>query len=138
MFYEVSIKFDQVQETGLVKKVTEKIIFLVETFGEAEAKAMEYISPYCNGEYDIVAIRRQEIAQVFRSNEEAADRWYKAKIVFTCLDERTGKEKRTQQTVMVLAKDFDDARNILQNGMAGSLGDWEKAVVAETPITDIV
>lgn len=39
---------------------------------------------------------------------------------------------------MVLAKDFDDARSAIQEGMKGTLGDWEQAQLKETNILDII
>lgn len=137
-YFEVSIKYDQVQETGLIKKVTEKYLVEATSFTEAEAKSVEYIGQYVNGEYDITAIRRQPIAEIFQSKKEQADRWYKAKIAFITLDERSGEEKRISRVVMVQATDFDDARNAIQEGMDGTLGDWEKAQLSETRIVDVL
>lgn len=73
-YFEVSIKYDQVQETGLIKKVTEKYLVEATSFTEAEAKSVEYTGQYVNGEYDITAIRRQPIAEIFQSKKEQADR----------------------------------------------------------------
>lgn len=138
VLFEVSIKYDQVQETGLIKKVTEKYLVEATSFTGAEAKSVEYIGQYVNGEYDITAIRRQPIAEIFQSKKEQADRWYKAKIAFITLDERSGEEKRISRVVMVQATDFDDARNAIQEGMDGTLGDWEKAQLSETRIVDVL
>lgn len=133
-YYEVSVKYDQTQENGLVKKVTEKYLTEAVSFTEAEAKMVEYITQYAVGEFDITAIRRQQFYDIFRSQKQEADRWYKATLAFVTIDEKSGKEKRSPMAVMVLASDFDDARNTIQEGMKGSLGDWEKANIGETRI----
>ena len=138
MYYEVSIKFNMVQETGSVKKVTLKYLVVAVSFADAEKKASEFIKPYVSSEYDVCAIKRTKVAEIFLSKNDAADRYYSAKVVFITLDERTALEKRTVQQVMVKATDFDDAREALQEGMRGTLGDWEKAQLSETTITDVI
>ena len=126
IYYEVSIKFDKVQETGLMKKVTEKYLVKAASFTDAEKQATEYITPYVAGEFDICAIKRTKIAEIFESKDAAADYYYSAKVAYITLDEKTGAEKRTMRLVMVKATDFDDAREVLQEGMEGTLGDWAK------------
>ncbi len=137
-YYEVSVKYDQTQENGLVKKVTEKYLTEAFSFTEAEAKMIDYIKEYAVGEFDITAIRRQQFYDIFRSQKQEADRWYKATLAFVTIDEKSGKEKRSPMAVMVLASDFDDARNTIQEGMKGSLGDWEKANIGETRIVHFI
>ena len=137
-YFEVSIKLDKTQENGLTKKVTEKYLIEAMSFTEAEARAVEYITPYVSGEFDITAIRRTKIAEIFESKAEQADRFYSAKVAFITIDERTAVEKRVLQQVIVRATDFDDARNVLQDGMSGSMADWEKAQLSETNIIDLV
>lgn len=136
-YYECTVKYDQVQETGLIKKVCEKYIVEAMSFSEAEECILEEMQQYVRGEMDVTAIRRLQIAEIFESHE-AADRWYKARITFLTLDDRTGKEKRTPCVFLVHAKDFDDARNAIQEGMQGTLGDWENAFLSETPVIDVI
>ena len=136
-YFECTIKYDKTQENGLLKKVAEKYLVQAMSFTEAEARFIGEMEAYINGEYDITAIKRLNIAELFESQDQAADRWYRSKLQFITIDERTGAEKRTPQIVYVRAKDFDDARNAIQEGMRGSLGDWEKAAVQETTIIDV-
>ena len=138
MYYEVSIKFDKTQEDGLIKNVTEKYLVEAVSFTEAETRASDYIKDYVSGEYDICAIKRLKVTQLFYSSDSRADRWYSAKLSFITLDEKRGTEKKISQLVMVLAVDFDDARSSIQKGMEGTLGDWEQAQLKETNILDVV
>ena len=138
MHYEVSIKSDKTMEDGLIKNVTEKYLVEAVSFAEAETRAAEYITDYVSGEYDICAIRRLKVSELFYSSDSAADRWYSAKLSFITVDEKKGKEKKITQLVMVLAKDFDDARSAIQEGLKGTLGDWEQAQLKETNILDII
>lgn len=137
-YFECTVKYDQVQETGLMKKVNEKYLVEALSFTEAETRMSKEIAQYVSGEYDITAIRRLQVSEIFESKDAAADRWYKSKIQYITLDEKTGREKRTPAIVYVEAKDFDDARNVIQENMQGTLGDWEKAVISDTPIMDLL
>lgn len=137
MYYECTVKYEQVQETGLIKKVSEKYLVEALSFTEAEKRIIDEMQQYANGEFDITAIRRLSLAEILESKDAAADRWYKAKIAFITLDEKSGKEKRTSVEVLVQASDFDDARNAINEAMKGTLGEWEKAVLSETSYVDV-
>ena len=65
------------------------------------------------------------------------DRWYKAKVAFITLDEKTAVEKRTNQTMLIQARDLKTAVANLEKGMAGTMGDWDLTAMTETPILDI-
>ena len=42
------------------------------------------------------------------SDEESADRWFKCKLIFITLDEKSGAEKKTSTQVLVQAADLRD------------------------------
>ena len=85
----------------------------------------------------VTDIKRAKISELFESDDSLADRWFKAKVAFVTIDEKTGKEKRAAQTMMVQAIDLRDAVKNLDKGMAGTLGDYVIVSVAETKIMDV-
>lgn len=135
-YYEVSVKLDKVQENGLIKKVTEKYIVDALSFTEAEARIVKEMQIYRVPEFDVTAIKRTNIAEVVENH--GADGWFKAKVDYITLDERTGQEKLTSRYLLVNADDFDAARNVLQESMKGTLGDWKKSRIEETHIVGIL
>ena len=66
-----------------------------------------------------------------------ADRWFKCKLVFITLDEKSGAEKKTSTQVLVQAADLRDAVKKLDEGMKGTMADYQIASVAETAIMDV-
>ncbi|MEE1235166.1 MAG: DUF4494 domain-containing protein, partial [Bacteroidaceae bacterium] len=78
-----------------------------------------------------------KIAELFESNDGLADRWFKCKVAFITLDEKTGAEKRANQIMMVQAIDLRDAIKSLDKAMEGTLGDYVIVSVAETAIMDV-
>lgn len=135
-YYECTIKYDKMQDDGSLKKKSEKFLVEALSFAEAETRLTALMRPFTSGDSDITAIRRLTIAQVFGSDNPKADRWYKGKLAFITLDERSGAEKRNIIHVLVHASDFDDARNAIQNGMKESMADWEKTTLAATSVVD--
>ena len=66
MYYECTIRYDQTQETGLVKKVSEKYLVEACCFTEAETRITEDMRRYVSGELDITAIKRVHILGTLR------------------------------------------------------------------------
>ena len=73
----------------------------------------------------------------FRVKKNAADRWFKCKLYFITLDEKSGAEKKTATNVLVQAADLRDAIAKLDEGMKGTMADYTIASVAETAIMDV-
>ena len=65
------------------------------------------------------------------------DKFFRAKLLFITLDEKSGKEKKTSQNVLVQAADLRDSIKRLDEGMKGSMMDYTIASVTETAIMDI-
>lgn len=120
-----------------MKKVTETYMVDALSFTEAERRFIEEMTPMISGEFTIKDIKRARVTDIFESIDAAADRWFKAKVAYITLDEKTGAEKRTNQFSLVQATDFRDALKVLDKGMEGTMGDWVIVSMTETPIMDI-
>lgn len=136
-WFECKVRFDKTMETGLIKKVTETYMVDALSFTEAERRFIEEMTPYISGEFSVTDIKRARLADIFESQDAAADRWFKAKVAYITLDEKTGAEKRTNQVVLVQATDFRNAQKVLDEGMKNTLGEWVIVSIAETPIMDV-
>lgn len=136
-WFEVKIRYEKVMENGMNKKVTEPYLFDALSFTESEGKCIEEMTPFISGEFTIADIKRAKYSEVFFSDEESADKWFKCKLVFITLDEKSGMEKRTSTNVLVQAADLRDAVKKLDDGMKGTMADYVIASVAETAIMDV-
>lgn len=136
-WFECKVRYEQTQETGLLKKVTEQYVVEALSYTEAEAAIIEEIAPYVSGDFEITGIKLAAYRDVCFSEDAQADRWYKVKVVFITLDEKSGKEKRTPYPFLVQAQSLDAAVQNVTTAMKGTLGDYEKATVAETKILDV-
>lgn len=122
---------------GCKKKVTEPYLFDALSFTESEGKCIEEMTPFISGEFTVSDIRRANYSEIFPSDEESADRWFKCKLVFITLDEKSGAEKKTSTQVLVQAADLRDAVKKLDEGMKGTMADYQIASVSETAIMDV-
>ena len=136
-WFECKVAYDKTMEDGLIKKVKETYLVDALSFTEAEKRFLAEIQPYMSGEFMVTDIKRAKIAELFESNDGQDDRWFKAKVAYITLDEKTGSEKRTNQSILVQASDLRIAVKNLDKNMAGTLGDYLIVSVAETPIMDI-
>ena len=136
-WFECKVRYEKTLENGMIKKVTEPYLVDALSFTEAERRFLEEIKPFMSGEFEVSDIKRAKFAEMFETTDSDADRWFKAKVAFITLDEKSGAEKKTNQNMLVQASDLRDAVKRLDKGMEGSMVDYEIISVAETPIMDV-
>ena len=170
-WFECKVQYEQVQEDGLQKKVTEQYVVNALTFAEAEERITEEMSQYISGEFDVKDIKPAPYKEIFFMNDgekilsneteklsramnvgkgreqydkptdwnanNADTRWYKAKLQFITLDEKTEKDKRTAVTYLVEACSLHNALDNIDNVMKGTMIDYVQANVGETQIIDV-
>lgn len=124
-------------EDGLQKKVTETYTIDALSFTEAEQRIMEEMSAYISGEFDIKDIKIAPYKEIFFSDEESADRWYKTKLQFITIDEKTEKEKRSNVMFLVQAGTLNGAVKNIDEAMGGTMIDYAIAAVNETTLMDV-
>lgn len=134
-WFECKVRYDKTLENGMQKKVTEPYLVDALSFTEAEARMIKEITPFINGEFEIANIKKARINEMFF--DENGDKWYKCKVNFITLDEKSGMEKKTASNMMVQAADLAQALTNLTQGMGGTLADYEVASIAETQIMDV-
>ena len=121
-WFECKIRYEKVMENGMQKKVTEPYLVDALSFTEAEARIIEEMTPFISGEFTVSDIKRANYSELFPSDEESADRWFKCKLIFITLDEKS---------------DLRDAVKKLDEGMKGTMADYQIGMVSETPLMDV-
>lgn len=131
-WFECKIRYEKTMDNGMNKKVTEPYLVDALSFTEAEARIIEEMTPFISGEFTVSDIKRANYSELFPCEEDSADRWFKCKLYFITSDEKSGAEKKTATNVLVQAADLRDAVNKLDEGMKGTMADYQIASVAET------
>ena len=134
-WYECRVKFEKTLENGTQKKVTEAYLVDAMSFTEAENRIIEEMKPYISGEFEVTAVKKNRISELFI--DPMGDKWYRAKVNFITLDEKSGAEKRTASAMLIQAKDFETAVINLKEGMKGTMSDWEINTLSETTLMDV-
>ncbi len=134
-WFECKISYDKVMENGMQKKVTEPYLVDALSFTEAEARIIEEARPFISGEFTVTDVKRARLAELFFN--ENGDRFYKIKVCFITLDEKTAAEKRIPAQMLVQASDLKEAVAVLEEGMKGTMADYVIASVSETMIMDV-
>ncbi|MBQ0046019.1 MAG: DUF4494 domain-containing protein [Prevotellaceae bacterium] len=136
-WFECKVKMDVMKEGGLTKPET--FIYLVDAlnFTEAESRIIEEVQAYTSGNLDVTDIKRVKFAEIFASDAEMADKWYKVRCLFITIDEKTQTEKEIGNNMLVQAENFHAALKNFDNGMKGSLMDYRIATIQETKIQDV-
>ena len=107
------------------------------SFTEAEARIIEEMSSYISGQFDVVEIDRCVFKEVFFSDEDMSDKWYKTKLQFITIDEKTDKEKRTNVYYLVQGSSLENARKNIDEVMGATMIDYVISSVSETKIMDV-
>ena len=136
-WFECKIRYEKVMENGMQKKVTEPYLVDALSFTEAEARIVEEMQPFISGEFTVSDIKRANYSELFPSDEETADRWFSCRLEFITLDEKSGAEKKTKTTVLVQAADLRDAMKKLDEGMKGTMADYNAVCIKETGLMDV-
>ena len=137
-WFECKVQYDKVTEDGTNKKVTELYVVEAISFTEAESRIVEEMSQYISGEYEVKDIKKAKYKEIWLSDDVSADRYYKAKLQFITLDEKSGKEKRSNFVSLVEASTLNNAIKGIDEVMGKTLIDYTSVEAKETKIIDVI
>ena len=136
-WFETIVRYDKTMESGEVKIVSETYVVDAITFGEAEENIAEIAKSYASGDFDIKNINPAPYSEIFFSDKDTDDKYYRVKLAFITIDERTGKEKKSKVTYLVQAGSLEQARMNTEEVMNETMIDYEFVSVTETKILDV-
>ena len=135
IWFECKAKYQKIDEEGREKKANEAYLLDAMSFSEAEARIYKELEEMIRGEFEVTAIAKSNISEIIPS--ETGDRWFKCKLTLITVDEQSGKEKKANQYVLVLAIDAKDAYDKVVKSMDGIPVDFEIPTIAESAILDV-
>lgn len=124
-------------DNGMLKPATESYVIDALSFTETESQILEEMSAYISGDFTIKDIKPATYKEIFFSDMEMDDKWYKAKLQFITIDEKTEKEKRQNVMYLVQAGSFQKAVKYVDEVMGKTMIDYVIASVNETKIMDV-
>lgn len=128
------VKYDKMQETGAVKRVSEKYLCDALSIVEADSVVTENLEPYISGYFFTSKVENSPIDEVIGDKE--SDKFYISKVAFVSIDEKSGTEKETVSQWLIGAKDFNEAYSILKEEIGKCLADIEVKSISESQIKE--
>lgn len=96
----------------------------------------EELTTYISGDFRISSVITTKIAEIFW-DALTGDKFYKVKVNFITLDEKTAAEKRTASYILVQASSFKEAYDNFLDGMKGTMADYEIEAITETKLVEV-
>ena len=136
-WFETKIRYEKIMEDGQQKRVTEQYVVDALSFGETEKRITEEMTSYISGEFEVTDIKPAAYKEVFFSDDPADDCWFKARLQFITIDEKSGKEKRSTVTYLVQGATLQSALKNVNDAMGTTMVDYVVASLSETKIMDV-
>ena len=137
IWFECKIKYEKVQEDGLQKKVTELYVVDALSFAESETLITEEMTKYISGEFEVTDVKKAPYKEVFFGDDVLDYRFYRAKLDFITLNEKTEKEKRSRVVYLVQAGSLKGAFKGVEDVMNGTTIDYDAAAIDSTKVMDV-
>lgn len=136
-WFETKIQFDKTQKDRTQKKVTEQYVVEAISFTEAEAKIIAQTKDCVSGDYSVKNITPANYHEIFFGDDGKDEKWYKAKLQFITIDEKTEKEKRQNVCYLVQGSSTECAQKNIKEIMSGTVIDYVVVSIVETNIIDV-
>lgn len=137
IWFECKVRYEKTTEDGIQKKVTETYVVDALTFSEAESRIIEEMSHFVSGELEVTFLKIAQYKEIFFADNNLSDKWYKAKLAFITIDEKTDKQKKTTIYNLVNASSINTAIVKIDEIMANTMIDYLTCNVSETNIMDV-
>ena len=138
LWFECKVRYEQTQEDGTEKMVTETYVYKAADFGEAYDKAIKNMSTFISGEFGITAMKIAQYGEVVMQDERTEEKYYRVKVNLIILDEKTQKEKKTACYYLVNADSVEKARKYTDAALSDTMMDYVIEAVQEAKIIDVI
>ena len=136
-YYEVKVQYRKMLEDGKEKKVTEQYVVEALSFTEAESRIIEEMTPFIDGDFDVVSEKIAPYNEILLSDSYSDDKWFVSKVAFITIDEKTEKEKKQTFRYLVQAATSELALDYTKEMFSHGMSDYCIEAVQDTPILDV-
>lgn len=137
IWFECKVRYEKTEDDGMPRKVTETYVVDALSFSEAESRILEEMGKYVSGELEVCDLKIAQYKEIFFADNDLADKWYKAKLAFITIDEKTDKEKKTSVFYLVNAGNINSALKNVDELMGSTMIDYQTCNLTETHIMDV-
>ena len=137
IWFECKVRYEKTGDDGMPRKVTETYVVDALSFSEAESRILEEMGKSVSGELEVCDLKIAQYKEIFFADNDLADKWYKAKLAFITIDEKTDKEKKTSVFYLVNAGNINSALKNVDELMGSTMIDYQTCNLTETHIMDV-
>lgn len=137
IWFECKVRYEKTGDDGMPRKVTETYVVDALSFSEAESRILEEMGKYVSGELEVCDLKIAQYKEIFFADNDLADKWYKAKLAFITINEKTDKEKKTSVLYLVNAGNINSALKNVDELMESTMIDYQTCNLTETHIMDV-
>lgn len=134
-WFECKVRHAVLTADGAQKRAT--VAYVVDALSWAEAEARISAKMHDFGEFEITSIKKCNFKEVVINDGLADGYWFKVKLQFITIDEKTEKEKRNNVYYLVNAASIDDAKSTIDEVMGSTMIDYVVASISDTPYMDV-
>lgn len=134
MLFEVGVRMDRTLESGKVAKVVEQFVVDALSFTEAETRIISEVGAY-GTDIEVVTMKRSRCTELV--GDGSKEKWFKAKVNYITINEKTGKERKTPYYYFVNAETIADAKSTVDDFFRESIIDYSIATLDETKVLDV-
>jgi hypothetical protein len=134
-WFKCVAQYVKIDDDGRERKVSEAYLVDAVTYTDAESRITEMLSQMVRGEFRVKQITQTKIVEIFPHEE---GQWfYTGKISIVAIDENAGKEKKINESFLVVANDIKQALKRLEEGLSYILVPFEITSLAVSNIVDV-
>ncbi len=133
-WYLGKIRYQKEDEAGSLKTINE--VYLVDAISYTEAEARLYKQIVTGAtDFSVASITRMRLADLF--TYEDGEKWFKCKVIYFSVDEKSGKEKKVVNYMLINADGIDQALERITESMRNFLIPYETTDINLTSILDV-
>lgn len=140
-WFECQVSVPKTQDNGTIKVVNEVYTVDALTFTEAESRITDEMQPYVAnmvGGFNIKNINPAQYKEVFFSENDKDDRWFKVKVAFPEFDEKAMVMHEKSKDTYLVQADTSETANAYTNEVLGKgMADYRIVSNVETRIMDV-
>jgi hypothetical protein len=134
-WYKAKVAYSKEDEQGRARNVTEEYLMDALSFTEAEAKIHEEMKARVMGSFQVKAITKSRITDVFEYDD--SDVFYQCKLVYMISDADSGREKKEVNLMLIHAHNVQEAYERVHDQMNNLLVTFSVPEVKESLVLEV-
>lgn len=134
MLFEVGVRMERTLESGKVAKVVEQFVVDALSFTEAETRIISEVGAY-GTDIEVLTMKRSRCAEII--GDSCKGKWFKAKVNYMTIDEKTNKVNKTPHYYFVNADSIAEAKSKVDDFFKETLIDYSIATLDETKVLEV-